>query len=162
MGGQGVAFTFRDDDCARCRVWPLQEGEVPMRIDPRLLAQFAIPHAHRHGLSRRQLLKAAAATTAVFAASNALAPMRAAAAPGPGTPRPVAPNPDLFGLRVYEVAVGSEPSSIADFNGKVGAALVSGPGIGTNTATGATESLTAAVDLRFMPGSFRGPAGRVR
>src|SRR3989441_6994349 len=119
MGGQGVAFTFRDDDRARCRVWPLQEGEVPMRIDPRLLAQFAIPHAHTHGLSRRQLLKAGAATTAVFAASGALAPMRAAAAPGPGTPRPGAPNPDLFGLRGYEGAGGREPSSIAAFNGQL-------------------------------------------
>ena len=133
-----------------------------MRIDPALLAQFAIPHAHKHHLSRRQLLKAGAATTAVFVASGALAPMRVAAAPpGPGTPRPVAPNPDLFGLRIYEVAVGSEPSAITDFNGAVGAALVSGPGVGTNTATGATESLTADVDLRFMQGVFRGTDGRV-
>jgi hypothetical protein len=133
-----------------------------MRIDPVVLSRFAIPHAHPHALSRRTLLKATAATTAVVAASSVFAPLRAAAAaPGPGTPRPVAPNPDLFGLRVYEVAVGSEPSSITDFNGMVGAALVSGPGTGTDTATGATETLTADVDMRFMQGTFRGTDGRV-
>jgi len=120
-----------------------------------------IPHAHIHTFSRRTLLKAGVATTAIVAASNLGAIRAAAATPGPGIPRPVAPNPDLFGLRVYEVAVGSEPSSITDFNGMVGAALVASAGTGTNTTTGATEALVGDVDMRFMQGTFRGTDGRV-
>jgi hypothetical protein len=126
-------------------------------------AGLSIPLAHRHPrtLSRRTLLKAGVATTAIVAASGFGAIRAAAAGPGPGVPRPVAPNPNLFGLRVYGVAIGEEPSTITDFNGMVGGAFVAGTGVGTNTATGATETLISDVDMRFMKGVFRGTDGRV-
>jgi hypothetical protein len=132
-----------------------------MRIsDPSTFARLAIPHAHTHGVSRRQLLKVGAATSAALAMTGMLAPLRAAAAaPGAGIPVPVAPNPDLFELRVYEVAVGSEPSTITDFNGASGGALVSGTGTGMTGGT--SESLIFDTDMRFMQGVFRGTDGRM-
>jgi TAT (twin-arginine translocation) pathway signal sequence len=132
-----------------------------MRItDPDVFARFAVPHAGRHTLSRRQLLKAGAATTAVMAAAGIFVPTRAAAAaPGEGTPVPVPPNPGAFGLHIYFVDPNAEPSAITDFNGKVGAAIVDGTGIGTSV-TG-TKSYLFDTDMRFMQGIFRATDGRV-
>lgn len=96
------------------------------------LAQLITPHARRHALSRRELLKAGAATTALMTASAAFAPLQAAAgAPGPGTPTPVAGDPAFGGLHINGVGIGIEPSAITDFNGAVGAAVVDGTGVGT-------------------------------
>jgi len=118
------------------------------------------PHQHGHGLSRRRLLQAGAATTAMLAASSALSPLRAAASSGTGggTPVPVPANPAFGGLHIYSVELGSEPSSVGDFNGVVGAAIVDGTGIGRN-ASGATEQLLFDTDMRFMEGTFRGTDG---
>jgi hypothetical protein len=130
-------------------------------LDTTRLARLMTPHASKHAFSRRAVLKAGAATTAVVAVSAALAPMRAAAAgPGPGTPVPVAGDPAFGGLHIFGVGIGTEPSAITDFNGAVGAAIVDGTGVGTN-ASGATEALLFDTDMRFMQGVFRGTDGRV-
>jgi hypothetical protein len=130
-------------------------------LDRTQLARSLTRHHDRHVLSRRALIKAGAATTALVTASSALAPLRAAAAaPGPGTPIPVAGDPVFGGLHIYGVGIGIEPSAITDFNGAVGAAVVDGTGVGTNAA-GATEALLFDTDMRFMQGVFRVTDGRV-
>jgi hypothetical protein len=127
-------------------------------FDQARLAQLLTPHPRGHGLTRRRLLQAGIATTAVLAGASALAPARAAAAGVPGgTPVPVPANPAFGGLHIYEVALGSEPSSVGDFNGLVGAAIVDGAGIGRTT--GGTERLLFDTDMRFMQGTFRGTDG---
>jgi TAT (twin-arginine translocation) pathway signal sequence len=134
-----------------------------MRItDPSAFARLAIPHAARHGLSRRQLLKAGAATTAAVAASAMLArPALAARATGAGTPTPVPANPAFGGLHVYSVGPNSENSAITDFKGIVGAAIVDGTGIAKSSG-GSSEKLLFDSDMRFMQGIFRGTDGVTR
>src|ERR1700741_3802327 len=129
-------------------------------IDQTRISQLMTPHPHGHSLSRRRLLQAGAATTAMLAASSALAPLRAnaASAAGGGTPVPVPANPAFGGLHIYEVALGSEPSAVGDFNGLVGAAIVDGTGIARGPH-GATEELLFDTDMRFMEGRFRGTDG---
>ena len=78
-----------------------------------------------------------------------------------GTPVPVPANPVFGGLRIYGVGMGMEPSSVGNFKGTVGAAIVSGTGTGTNTVTGATEPLIFDSDMRFMKGIFQGTDERV-
>ena len=132
-----------------------------MRVtDPSVIARLAIPHAARHGLSRRTFLKAGAATGAFIAANGMFAAKAAAAAPGSGDPVPVPANPGAFGLHIYFVDPNTEPSAITNFNGKVGAAIVDGTGMGT-TAAG-TKRYLFDTDMRFMQGAFRGTDGRVR
>jgi len=133
-----------------------------MRItDPSAIARLAIPHAQRHGLSRRTLLKAGAATGAFMATSGLFAAGKAsAAAPGSGDPVPVPANPGAFGLHIYFVDPNAEPSAITNFNGMVGAAIVDGTGIGTSAA--GSKSYLFDTDMRFMQGVFRGADGRVR
>lgn len=130
--------------------------------DASRFTQLATRHAHPHGVSRRQLLQAGAATGAVMAASSIFAPLVAAAddenddeGDGRGKPMPVPPNPDFFNLHIYFVGVGMEPSAITNFKGDVGAAVVDGTGI--NPSTG--ESLNFDTDMRFMQGVFRGKDG---
>jgi hypothetical protein len=129
-------------------------------IDETRLSGLMTPHPHGHALSRRRLLQAGVATTAMLAASSALSPLRAAAASGTGggTPVPVPANPAFGGLHIYSVALGSEPSSVGDFNGVVGAAIIDGTGVG-RSASGATEQLLFDTDMRFMQGTFRGTDG---
>jgi hypothetical protein len=126
--------------------------------DASRFTQLATRHAHPHGVSRRQLLQAGAATGAVMAASSFFAPLVAAEddeAHGGGKPVPVPPNPNFFNLHLYFVGVGMESSTITDFKGAVGAAVVDGTGM--NPSTG--ESLNFDTDMRFMQGVFRGKDG---
>jgi len=134
-----------------------------MRVsDSTYLARLIAPHTHDHGLSRRQLLKAGAASTAMFAASSVLTPLIAAAddddRDGGGKPVPVAANGGFFDLHIYFVGIGMEPSAITNFKGAVGAAVVDGTGV--NPSTG--ESLNFDTDMRFMQGVFRGKDGHTR
>lgn len=112
-------------------------------------------HQH-HGLSRRAFLKAGAATGAIIATSGVLSTSAEAAS---GTPKPVPANPAFGGLHINGVAPSMEPSSITDFRGTVGAAIVQGTG--TWKVKGhATETLLFDSDMRFMQGLFRGTDGR--
>src|SRR5205823_14630741 len=131
-----------------------------MRItDPSVLARYTTPHAHKHGLSRRELLKAGAATTAVVA--SGMLGSRAAAASDGGTPVPVPADAAFGGLHIYGVGPQSENSSITNFRGIVGAAIVDGTGI-AHTADGRSEKLLFDTDMRFMQGEFRGTDGVTR
>jgi hypothetical protein len=54
----------------------------------------------------------------------------------------------------------NDPSQITDFNGFVGLTHIRGVGTGTNTMTGATQSLAYQADMGFSQGEFIGTDGR--
>jgi hypothetical protein len=119
------------------------------------IARFLTPHAGRHGLSRRTLLKAGVATTALIATTGVMSARSTAKS---GTPSPVPANAVFGGLHIYGVDPSMEPSSITNFHGHVGAAVVDGTG--TWEVTGrAPETLLFDTDMRFMQGTFRGTDG---
>ena len=135
-----------------------------MRVTDRVAsAQLASRHRHPHALSRRQLLKTAAATGAVLAGSAMLAsqPADAKQREASGTPVPVPADAAFGGLHIYGVGPHSENSSITNFRGIVGAAIVDGTGI-AHTADGRSEKLLFDTDMRFMQGEFRGTDGVTR
>jgi len=118
-----------------------------------------VGHAHfwDRALSRRQFLGAAAAVGGAAALSGLpMASVAEAAAPGPGTPRPI-PGTVAPGAPFHIIlpGAGNEPSTITDFNGF--GAIVDVTGVGTGTGT----DLTFGADMRFMTGIFRGTDGRV-
>jgi len=120
------------------------------------IGRLLTPHAGRHHLSRRTLLKAGVATTALIATTGIMSDRSAAKS---GTPSPVPANPLFGGLHVYSVDLAMEPSAITNFHGHVGAAIVDGSG--TWKVDGrAPEMLLFDTDMRFMQGTFRGTDGR--
>ncbi len=54
----------------------------------------------------------------------------------------------------------TDPSTITDFNGHLGYAIVDGSGTRTDKSTGAESTKVFEVDLRFMKGVFVGTDGR--
>lgn len=128
-----------------------------MRTTHGTLAGFLAPHAGRHHLSRRTLLKAGVASTAVIATSGVLSSRSMAKS---GTPTPTPANPVFGGLHIYGVDPAMEPAAITDFHGAVGAAIVDGTG--TWKVEGkAPETLLFDTDMRFMQGVFRATDGRL-
>ncbi len=77
---------------------------------------------------------------------------------GAGTAVPVPANPGFQGLHIYPVGLGSEPSSVDDFDGFVGVAIVDGTGVG-RTQGGKEKKLLFDTDMRFTQGTFRGTDG---
>ncbi len=126
-----------------------------MRPASNELARFLTPHIARHGLSRRALLKAGAASTAFIATSGLLSTRSVA---GSGTPTPVPANPAFGGLHIYGVDPSMEPSAITNFHGRVGAAIVDGTG-SWKVRGKAPETLLFDTDMRFMQGVFRATDG---
>ena len=118
------------------------------------IARFLTPHAARHHLSRRTFLKAGVATTALIATTGVMSARSVAKS---GTPTPVPLNA-AFGLHVYFVDPTMEPSTITDFHGRVGAAIVDGTGT-WKVDGNAPETLLFDTDMRFMQGTFRGTDG---
>jgi hypothetical protein len=127
-----------------------------MRTTPADLARLLTPHADRHLLSRRTLLKAGLASTAVVATTGILSNRSIAKS---GIPVPIGANPAFGGLHVYGVDPSMEPATITDFHGQVGAAVVDGTGM-WKVDGAAAETLLFDTDLRFMQGVFRGTDGR--
>ena len=127
-----------------------------MRSTQSELSRFLTPHVSRHVLSRRTLLKAGAASTAVIATTGVLSTVSVARS---GTPTPTPANPAFGGLHIYGVDPSMEPSAITNFHGAVGAAVVDGTGTWTVEGKPA-ETLLFDTDMRFMQGVFRGTDGR--
>jgi len=127
-----------------------------MRTTPADLTRFLTPHADRHVLSRRTLLKAGLASTALVATTAVLSNRSIAKS---GIPVPIGPNPAFGGLHVYGVDPSMEPATITDFHGRVGAAVVDGTGA-WKVGGAAPETLLFDTDMRFMQGVFRGTDGR--
>jgi hypothetical protein len=121
---------------------------------------------------RRSFLAAGGLGVAQLAAGVVGAPgalaAGSAAVRGPSDPRPIPHTLELGGglppIHVRAPGVlgpaDDEPSSITDFNGMVGYAIIDGTGRGTDTATGATKTYSTNVDLRFMVGAYVGMDGR--
>jgi hypothetical protein len=131
-----------------------------------------LPH-QRSVLTRRQLLKAGAVTTALalgssFGHSSVLwagptqggAPIEPVPIPG-GTPE-LGGAFHVFGPALID-PIDAEPATITDFNGFSGLAFISGTVTRTNTKTGEERTLPyVESDMRFMKGVFRGTDGRRR
>jgi hypothetical protein len=125
--------------------------------------QHYVGHTHfweRALLSRRQFMTAAAATTGVVLGSGLWMPGLALA--DDNAPKPI-PGGFTFNGKLFHVDATSpgltENSSIFDFHGSIGAAIIDGKGTGTNTKTGVTTSLLFDTDMRFMQGVYIGLDG---
>jgi hypothetical protein len=120
----------------------------------------SIPPPRRH-LSRRAFLRSAAGSAALAYGSGVMRPWQALAGPpGTGTPVPIpGGTPELGGgFHVFLPGPGMEPSTITDFNGFTGLAVVDGHWGGP----GATADSMYEADMRFMQGLFVGTDGRSR
>jgi hypothetical protein len=123
-----------------------------------------VGHTHfweRALLSRRQFMTGAAATTGIVLGSGLWMPGLAHA--WGNAPRPI-PGGFEFNGTLFHVD-GSSPgltenSSIYDFHGSIGAAIIDGTGTGTNRKTGVTTSLSFDTDMRFMQGVYIGSDGK--
>ena len=127
-----------------------------MRTTPADLTRFLTPHADRHVLSRRTLLKAGLASSALVATTGMLSNRALAKS---GIPVPIGANPAFGGLHIYGVDPSMEPATITDFHGRVGAAVVDGTGA-WKVGGAAPETLLFDTDMRFMQGVFRATDGR--
>lgn len=106
-------------------------------------------HAHfwERALSRRHVIRTAAASTAVVFGSGLLTPELASAKRSPISPKPI-PETLAPGAPFHILFPDSEePSAITDFNGFVGATDIQGTG---------TDGLLFDVDMRFMKGAYIG------
>ena len=130
-------------------------------------------HAHfwERAWSRRRFLQAsgAAAAGAFILGSSAWTP--ALAKPHGAIPKPIPggfPYPlrngstGFFHVNGPNVFSGpdTDPSTIFDFDGDIGFAIVDGTGAGRDTATHVETSLDYEVDLRFMQGKYIGEDGK--
>jgi hypothetical protein len=125
-------------------------------------------HAHfwqRAGLTRRQFVKAGAASAAVaMFGAGLLQPSRAIAAPHTGRlPNPVPGGTTIDGLGTFHFyfptanpfstdtieSGGGDPSTITDFNGKVGVSEMFG---GVGTGSEGTQYWNS--DVRFFDGEY--------
>jgi len=132
---------------------------VPMRLPTQaaVIAAGRLGPQHRHGLSRRQFIAAAAGTAAGVQLVRAGAAQAAgvAAARTPGTPRPIPGGIEAGGTRFHVFLPGTgEPNTITDFNGFVGIGQVDGHG------TGADAGRAFEVDNRFIVGEYVATDGK--
>ena len=111
------------------------------------------------GFSRRHFLSAALGAPALLMAAGHWS--RAAAA-GCGDPTPI-PEVLVLGGGLPDIHVqlpglgtgaDTDPSTITDFNGHVGFAVIDGVGVHTDLTTNAQTTKPFEVDLRFMKGEF--------
>ncbi|HEX7070173.1 MAG TPA: hypothetical protein VF190_05185 [Rhodothermales bacterium] len=118
-------------------------------------------HAHfwDRALSRRTLLRAAAAGTAGVLTSGLWMPVLAQGEDG-AEPRPIPGGVEVGGqtFHLFLPELGNEPSTITDFKGFVGLAVISGQGLAIGG--GAIRELVYQVDLRFMKGTYVGVDGQ--
>src|SRR5256885_8712280 len=140
---------------------------------PKMMRSIALRHGrthHRHDLSRRNLILKSAGAIGLLAGSRMLPscggeirPVERALATaqenlqqtGTGTPVPVPADPGFDGLHIYSVGMGSEPSSVGDFHGLVGAGVVDGTGVG-GSGGGQEEGLPFDTHMRLMQGTLPG------
>ena len=140
------------------QLWPPQ-GHADSRGSPGLRHRH-LGHTHfwERAMSRRQFLKGAAGLTSAIAGASLWTPALALAHE-PSHPNDPGPIPGgiqtPFGFfHVFSPGHGNEPSTITDFRGAVGIAMLGGTGTGTNTKTGKETRLLFDVDMRFMKGTY--------
>jgi hypothetical protein len=132
------------------------------------------PGGHRqvNQWTRRGFLQTAAGAAALGAVmgTGLLHPGEAqAASPGIGLAEPIPATADFFGVPSHvqfpPVLGGpdADPGTVFNFQGSVGAALISGTCEQRNRRTGDTRTLPYMMnDMRFMKGFFRGRDGHKR
>jgi hypothetical protein len=102
----------------------------------------------------------AAATTGIVLGSGLWMPGLAHA--WGNAPRAI-PGDFTFNGTLYHIDASSpgltENSTIFDFHGSIGAAVIDGKGTGTNTKTGVATALNFDTDMRFMQGVYIGLDG---
>ena len=110
------------------------------------------------GFSRRRFLRAASGVPGLLLVAGTSSPVWAATcdpAPIPETLVLGGGLPDIHvQLPGVATAADTDPSTIRDFNGHVGFAIVDGVGVRTDLHTGAHTMMPYEVDLRFMTGEF--------
>lgn len=123
------------------------------------------PFRHR-ALSRRRLLRSAAASSALALGARLWSPMIPALAASNDEAMPIPGGNDFLGdghfVHVFVPAFGQETSTINHFKGFVAAAEIQGTGTGTDTTTGTTTRYYYDADMRFMDGNYIAADGRVR
>jgi len=120
-------------------------------------------HYARHGLSRRAFIGGAAAATGVTLGSGLLSPAAGlAGSHSHPAPRPTTGVSTIEGVDFHFTffGPGTDPSSITDFKGLVGAAQVQGTGTARHP-NGRVETLLFDTDMRFMQGVYVGKDGGV-
>jgi len=121
-------------------------------------------HLLDHAVSRRAFLRGTTGAVGLTLGSGLLRQLPASAAPpGTGQPSPIPggiqPVPGGPVFHVFLPREGSEPSTITDFNGSVGVAVVQGTWNASGTPTGGVASGVWEADNRFMKGLFVGTDG---
>lgn len=138
----------------------------PLSLDAQ---QWVIPpdtglvsHHLRHALTRRAFIGSMAAVAGAAAGAGLIPALAHAAKPSSIAPVPTPNTTVVGGVPFHFVGFGPgiDPSSITDFNGKVGVADVQGTGTATNP-DGSTETLLFDTDMRFMNGVYVGADGQV-
>jgi hypothetical protein len=112
------------------------------------------------GFSRRRFLRTSIGAPALVMAAGSLS--RADAAHNCGDPQPIPdvlePGPGLPDLHVQLPGIAhgadTDPSTITDFNGHLGYAVIDGVGVRTDLGTHTPATMPFEVDLRFMKGEF--------
>lgn len=123
-------------------------------------------HRCRREFSRRRFLRAAAAAPGLVMAAGAW--RWAEAKRRSCEPKPL-PHVTVLGGGLPDIhvllpgvlaGIDEDPSTITDFNGHLGYAIVDGTGVRTDKATNQQSTMPFEVDLRFMKGEFVGADGR--
>ena len=136
-----------------------QQWEIPPDTG---LVSHHLRHAVRHALTRRAFIGSMAAVTGAAAGAGLIPALARAAKPSNAAPVPTS-NTVVVGGQTFHVTFfgpGVDPSSINDFNGKVGVADVQGTGTATNP-DGSSETLLFDTDMRFMDGVYVGADGAI-
>jgi hypothetical protein len=132
-----------------------------------------VSHSHVHQWTRRRFLQTTAGAAALGAVvgPGLLRPGGAqAAGPGIGLAEPIPATAEFFPGVLSHVqfppVLGGEvadPGTVFNFQGAIGAALISGTCEQRNRMTGATRTLPFMFnDMRFQKGVFRGRDGHER
>jgi hypothetical protein len=151
----------------------LDRGSIALRSrgsQQKLSAHAGHAHFWERALSRRQFCQTAAGLAAgAFGAGliSPLTPLLYASGGGVVLPNPIPGGIQPFGpgTPVFHVFLPDpnnpdvEPSTITDFNGRIGTCEVQGTGIGTMGGT--STPLNFDCDVRFMDGTYVGVDAKV-
>jgi len=144
----------------------LKQDRVKAR--QRLMARHLAWHAR---ISRRKFLKVAVGASVIGGAlgSGILRPMSAWAAPGIGNVLPIPTTLSLFGVDIHVqlppvTGVDTDPSTVWNFEGSSGIALINTTATRIHRKTGAVQDdLDSSFNhMVFMQGVYQGRDGHVR
>lgn len=116
------------------------------------------------GLSRRRFLRVSAGATGLVMASGTFSRAFAATCEPQPIPHTLDPGGGLPLIHILLPGLvhpaDADPSTITDFNGQLGYAIIDGTGTRTDLATNVVTQNPFEVDLRFMKGVFIDADGR--